>query len=75
MQFPEVVRAVFNQVHVIAWAIDNDARVLLAEGSPLQGIGFAPGQMVGANLLEVFGADPSTVVQIRRALAGETFAT
>jgi PAS domain S-box-containing protein len=74
-EFHDVVRAVFNQVQVIAWAIDNDGKVLLAEGSPLQGIGFQPGQMVGHNLLEVFGREPKAVEQVKRALAGETFST
>lgn len=70
---PQIVRELFKYIPVIAWAMDMDGVVLLAEGSTLGGIGFAPGQLVGHNLLVVFGQDPNSVAQMKRALAGESF--
>ncbi|MBA3546656.1 MAG: PAS domain S-box protein [Nannocystis sp.] len=55
--------------------MDNDGVVLLAEGSPLFNIGYEPGQMIGQNLLQAFGADPQAVEQLRRALRGESFSS
>ena len=74
-EFHEIVRAVFQHIHMIAWAMDNDGKVLLAEGSPLFNIGYAPGQLVGHNLLQVFGQAPQAGEQLRRALRGERFST
>ncbi len=71
----EIVRAVFKHIPMIAWAIDNTGVVLLAEGSPLLNIGYEPGQLVGQNLLTVFGRDPGIAGCLRRALAGESFVT
>ena len=70
---PQIVRELFKYIPVIVWAMDMDGVVLLAEGSTLGGIGFAPGQLVGHNLLVVFGQDPNSVAQMKRALAGESF--
>ena len=69
----QIIRELFNLLPVMAWAIDNEGTVLLAEGTTLRGLGFEPGQMVGHNLLAVFGQDPKVADSIRRAMAGEGF--
>ncbi len=73
--FRATVRAVFNNIEVLAWAIDRDGVVLLSEGKGLGTLGYSPGQMVGHNLFEAYSADPGACDQFRRALAGESFAT
>ncbi|HEY0138356.1 MAG TPA: PAS domain S-box protein [Nannocystis sp.] len=70
---PQIVRELFNYLPVIAWAMDMDGVVLLAEGSTMGSIGFAPGQLVGQNLLAVFGQNPASIEPMQRALAGEAF--
>lgn len=72
-ELKDIVRAVFQHIHMIVWAMDNDGVVLLAEGSPLFSIGYEAGQMVGHNLFQAFGGDPATVEQLQRALKGESF--
>lgn len=74
-ELKEIVRAVFQHIPMIVWAMDNDGVVLLAEGSPLMSIGYTPGQLVGQNVLQVFAFDPATVEQLQRALRGESFST
>ena len=70
---PQIVRELFTHIPVIAWAMDMDGVVLLAEGSTMGGIGYQPGQLVGQNLLVVFGQNPASVAPMKRALAGEAF--
>ncbi len=74
-ELKEIVRAIFQNIPMIVWAMDNDGVVLLAEGSPLFNIGYSPGQMVGQNLIQAFGRDPAAAEQLQRALRGETFAS
>ncbi len=71
--YPAIVRAVFNKVDVLTWAMDLDGVVLLSEGQGLGTLGYVPGQMVGVNLLEMFRDSPASLAEFRRALAGETF--
>jgi rsbT co-antagonist protein RsbR len=68
-----VVRAVFSEIDVLTWALDTSGVILLSEGRGLRGLGYAPGQMVGINLLDVYRESPEGVALVRRALAGEAF--
>jgi len=70
-----IVRDLFTYIPVIAWAMDMNGVVLLAEGATMSSIGFSPGQLVGHNLFDIFGQDPNTATQLRRALTGESFTT
>jgi len=69
----QIVRELFNHIPVMAWAMDMNGIALLAEGSAMTSIGFQPGQLVGHNLIEIFGQDPNYLAQLRRALTGESF--
>ncbi|MEZ4383348.1 MAG: PAS domain S-box protein [Nannocystaceae bacterium] len=73
-KFEDVVRAAFNNVEVAAWVIDREGKVLLSEGGHLRQIGFAPGQIVGLNIFDMYG-DPASEALLRRGLAGEELVT
>ncbi|MCA9659240.1 MAG: PAS domain S-box protein [Myxococcales bacterium] len=73
--FKDAVREAFNQIPVAAWAIDKEGTVLLSEGAHLRNIGFAPGQIVGMNLFDMYAGDPESAALIREALAGRELET
>lgn len=60
--------------HVI-FAIDADCVCTLSVGPGLAALGVEPGQLVGQNLLEVYGGDEDGQESLLRVLAGETFST
>ncbi len=68
----QIIREIFNHMPVVAWAMDLEGTVLLAEGSTIGGMGFQAGQLVGHNLFEVF-KNTNSAGSLRRALAGESF--
>jgi len=69
-EFKDVVRAVFDQLDLMAWAIDNDGKILVSEGAALRAIGVEPGATVGLNAFVLYAEGDSTL-HMRRALAGE----
>jgi rsbT co-antagonist protein RsbR len=66
------LRALFGQIDAMAWAMDADGTITLSEGAHLAHAGFAPGQLVGQNLLQMYQHDPASLDHFNRALAGET---
>ncbi len=72
-EYSQIVRAVFNNLDVLAWAIDMEGTVTLSEGRHLAGVGMKPGQLVGTNLIEMYAHAPETQESFRRSIAGEGF--
>ena len=70
--YRETVRAVFNQVDAMCWAMVPGGEVVLSEGAHLRHGGHEPGQLVGANLLQMYAGQPESLAQFQAALAGET---
>ncbi len=70
----DVIRALFDNLDLMAWAIDNDGKILVSEGGALRAIGVEPGQSVGHNAFELYNL-PESRTNIRRALAGERLVT
>jgi len=70
--YREIVRAVFNQVDAMCWAMVPGGEVVLSEGAHLRHGGHEPGQLVGANLLQMYAGQPESLAQFQAALAGET---
>ena len=66
----ELVRALFDNLDLMAWAIDHDGKILISEGTALRAIGVEPGQLVGQNAFELYG-NPVSIGYMRRSLAGE----
>ncbi|MBA3547947.1 MAG: PAS domain S-box protein [Nannocystis sp.] len=68
--FREVVRAVFDGLDLMAWAIDREGKILVSEGAALRAIGVEPGATVGLNAFHLYGDTGDSADSMRRALAG-----
>jgi PAS domain S-box-containing protein len=55
------------------FGLDATGRCTHSTGPALAHIGLRPGELVGANLFELYRDDPLNVDALRRVLAGETF--
>jgi|GEM_PF-3216946 len=60
---------------VVLFAINTDGAFTLHDGKGLSDLGYPRGQLLGRSVFEVFAGIPSIGENIRRALAGETFAS
>ena len=69
-EFRDVIRALFDRLPLMAWAIDTEGMILASEGASLRGIGVEPGDNVGHNVFDLY-PDPESGANIRRGLAGE----
>jgi PAS domain S-box-containing protein len=58
---------------IILFAFDRSGVVTLSEGRGLHAIGFAPKELVGRSVFELFASDPVLLAQADRVLAGEEF--
>ncbi|MDP9474747.1 MAG: PAS domain S-box protein [Actinomycetota bacterium] len=67
--------AAFGGAPVVLFALDGDGVFTLSEGRGLDALGLAPGEVVGRSALELYGDAPEIVANLRRALAGEAFAS
>ncbi|HEY0133968.1 MAG TPA: STAS domain-containing protein, partial [Nannocystis sp.] len=71
-EYKDIARAVFNNLDIIAWATDAQGVTVLSEGKALRAIGFSPGQIVGANVFDMYQDNPVTIAALKRTLAGES---
>ena len=69
-QTPEQGPAVGPQV---IFGFDTTGRCTLSTGIGLEWLGLEPGELVGQDLFDVYGADETSVAALHRVLAGETF--
>lgn len=67
--------SVIEATPIILWAVDLDGIVTLSEGKGLEGLGKAPGEMVGQSVFEICKDDPEAADSIRRGLRGDEFET
>jgi PAS domain-containing protein len=70
-----LLKEVVSNLPVVLFASDLDGVCTASEGELLAGLGLAPGQIVGLSLYEVYRAHPDIGDSLRRAMAGESFAT
>ncbi|GAB4205864.1 MAG: PAS domain S-box protein [Roseiflexaceae bacterium] len=66
------LRAVIANAPLVLFAIDNQGVFTLSEGKGLAKLGFAPGQVVGTSIFDLYAAHPEFTTALRSALAGET---
>jgi PAS domain S-box-containing protein len=64
---------VLARAPLILFAFDRSGIVTLSEGRGLQALGFAPKELVGRSVFELFANDPVALAQADRVLAGEEF--
>lgn len=68
----DAVRAIFNNLDVIVWAVDSGGTIVVSEGGGLKPLGLPPGTIVGQNFYTLYGESSDGVNNMQRALAGET---
>lgn len=70
-EYEDIVRMVFDNLDVMAWATDANGVVKLSEGGALHAIGMKPGQFVGIDVMDMYRDRPENVEGLKLALAGE----
>ncbi|MDC0723054.1 PAS domain S-box protein [Nannocystis bainbridge] len=68
----DAVRAIFNNLEVIVWAVDTEGTIVVSEGGGLKYLGLPPGAIVGQSFYELYGQSSDGVNNLQRSLAGET---
>ncbi len=58
---------------VVLYSFDRNGVFTLSEGKGLAGMGLKSGEIVGRTIFEVYGDQPEAMINLHRALAGETF--
>lgn len=71
----ELLGKVVSHAPVVLWKVDADGTFELSEGRGLEALGLEPGQVVGANVFDVYADDAVAADLMRRALAGEDVET
>jgi two-component system, sensor histidine kinase and response regulator len=71
----ELYGAIHEAISVVVWAIDLDGVFLIREGRSLLDLGLCAGDGVGKHFEEITVIMPGSSDCVRRALAGESFAS
>ncbi|MFP2911834.1 PAS domain S-box protein [Pyxidicoccus sp. 3LFB2] len=66
------LRTVINSGPLVLAVVDAEGRFVVSEGKGLQGLGLAPGQVVGRSAIEMYAHAPEVQELLRRGLRGET---
>lgn len=64
------VAAAVDAAPLVLWAFDQNGRVQLSAGRGVEQLGFQPGELVGANVFDLYREHPEALVPIERALQG-----
>nr|MDQ2827847.1 PAS domain S-box protein [Chloroflexota bacterium] len=67
----ERLHTVMSNAPIILFALDTEGICTLSEGKTLETLGFAPGQLVGQNMFELYKDAPASIDAFHRALSGE----
>jgi len=65
------LQGVLNNSQAVIFQLDPEGRFLLSEGRELAVLGLQPGQVVGLSALDMYRESPSTLMALKKALAGE----
>ena len=71
LRLNELLACVVNALPIVVYALDDNGKILLAEGHALAAMGSNPGARVGESVFDVFAGEPDTLSHLRRSLAGE----
>ena len=69
------LRSVMEHAPVILFSLDSEGRFTLSEGRGLAALGLKPGEVVGAQVNDVYADYPEILEAVERALGGEEVAT
>jgi PAS domain S-box-containing protein len=67
------LRFACDHAPIAIWTTDADGVITMSEGAGLASLGVKSGQLVGQNVLDIYGAHPTIPGYIRRGLAGDSF--
>ncbi len=67
------LQTIISGAPIIIYSFDSHGVFTLSEGRGLEGMGLAPGEIVGRSVFEVYRDRPDILENMKRALAGETF--
>ena len=67
------IKTVVTNVPVVLFAIDREGVFTLSEGKGLDDLDLKPGQVVGLNVADVYRDTPELLLDVQRALNGESF--
>ena len=71
----ERLRTVVAGAPLVLFALDQQGVFTLAEGRGLDTLGLRPAQLVGQSVFQVYADLPQAMLDVRRALAGESFSS
>ncbi len=67
------LQTIVSGAPIIIYSFDAQGVFVLSEGRGLEGMGLSPGEIVGRSVFDIYRDRPDILVNMRRALAGETF--
>jgi PAS domain S-box-containing protein len=67
------LRFACDHAPIAIWTTDADGVITMSEGAGLAALGVKSGQLIGQNVLDIYGAHPTIPGYIRRAFAGDSF--
>jgi PAS domain S-box-containing protein len=68
----ERLRAILRHVPIVIFALDQHGVYTLSEGKGLEVLGRKPDQVVGQSIFDVYHDKPEILINVQRALAGES---
>ncbi|WP_437316471.1 PAS domain S-box protein [Sorangium sp. So ce385] len=66
-----LLRAILDHAPLVACKYDRNGVFTFHDGKGIERAGLTPGQLLGMNVLDLYGVDPASAEAIRRAFAGE----
>ncbi|KYF52410.1 anti-anti-sigma factor [Sorangium cellulosum] len=67
----QLLRAILDHLPIVVGKYDREGVFTFHDGKGTEAAGVKPGQLLGANILELYGSDMDASWGMRRALAGE----
>ncbi|AUX40548.1 anti-anti-sigma factor [Sorangium cellulosum] len=67
----QLLRAILDHLPIVVCKYDREGVITFQDGKGTEAIGVKPGQLLGANILELYSSDMEASWGMRRALAGE----
>ncbi|WP_437320740.1 PAS domain-containing protein [Sorangium sp. So ce385] len=67
----QLLRAILDHLPIVVCKYDREGVFTFHDGKGTEAAGVTPGQLLGANILELYGSDMEASWGMRRALAGE----
>ncbi|MGK3996977.1 PAS domain-containing protein [Sorangium sp. So ce1024] len=67
----QLLRAILDHLPIVVCKYDREGVFTFHDGKGTEAVGVKPGQLLGANVLEIYGSEMDASWGMRRALAGE----